>query len=401
MHNKKIILLAMVFSTIAIAVSVAYQFYNIFSFSQSVENLKFLLYSSNLDKMEILKLQKDIISIEKDKMIAANGISASIIPMMGVIGLAITSYIGYKNFRVAEDKQVTERFSKAIEHIANDKIDICLGGIYEIEQVMYDSPHNYHWRGVKFLSAFVRERQKIISYDQNSPFDNQKVDTFPIHIQAALSIIFNRDLSYDQEFVDLRAVNLSYSKLQECQLYRTNLSNSILVAVNFDRSDLSEINLSNSNLTGASFVAARLDNANLSKANISKADFTNATLNGAFLDEVESSKAIFWNAYLIRANLQKANLRGTNFHNAKLIDAYLYKTDFTNAIVNSVDFSNASMREANFTQANLNDSLFKKVYLWQADFTDSLLIDTDFISTNIDAAKNLTKDQLKYARIDN
>jgi uncharacterized protein YjbI with pentapeptide repeats len=186
------------------------------------------LYSSNLDKIEILKLQKDIISIEKDKMIAANGISASIIPMMGVIGLAITSYIGYKNFRVAEDKQVTECFSKAI-----------------------------------------------------------------------------------------------------------------------------------------------------------------------------SSKAIFWNAYLIRANLQKANLSGTNFHNAKLVDAYLYKTDFTNAMVNRVDFSNASMREANFTQANLNDSLFKKVYLWQADFTDALPIDTDFISTNIDAAKNLAKDQLKYARINN
>jgi hypothetical protein len=72
--------------------------------------------------------------------------------LLGGVILSGTAYVGWRNFKVAEDKQVTERFSKAIEHLGSGKIDICLGGIYALEQIAIDSHEKYHWTIVEIPS---------------------------------------------------------------------------------------------------------------------------------------------------------------------------------------------------------------------------------------------------------
>ena len=50
-------------------------------------------------------------------------------------GLVFTA----RTYRVAREGQITDRFSKAIEHLGSDKLDLRLGGIYALERIARDS----------------------------------------------------------------------------------------------------------------------------------------------------------------------------------------------------------------------------------------------------------------------
>jgi hypothetical protein len=58
--------------------------------------------------------------------------------------------------QVAEQGQLTERYTKAIEQLGSDKLDVRLGGIYALERIAADSERD-HPTVVEVLSAFVRE----------------------------------------------------------------------------------------------------------------------------------------------------------------------------------------------------------------------------------------------------
>jgi hypothetical protein len=45
-----------------------------------------------------------------------------------------------EQLRVAQESQITDRFTKAIEQLGSDKLAIRLGGIYALERIAKDSP---------------------------------------------------------------------------------------------------------------------------------------------------------------------------------------------------------------------------------------------------------------------
>ena len=55
--------------------------------------------------------------------------------------------------------RITESYSKAVEQLASDKIEIRLGGIYTLERISRESSDNY-WTVMETLCAFVRERTR-------------------------------------------------------------------------------------------------------------------------------------------------------------------------------------------------------------------------------------------------
>src|SRR5829696_7633641 len=61
-----------------------------------------------------------------------------------------------RTFEVAEQGHITERYTKAIEQLGSDKLDVRLGGIYALERIAVDSERD-HPTVVEVLSAFVRE----------------------------------------------------------------------------------------------------------------------------------------------------------------------------------------------------------------------------------------------------
>jgi hypothetical protein len=205
---------------------------NINSLEQKIDKLSVkIVKASSID--ERLKLEKDILGFEKDKTIIQNGAYTNLVQALGGLVLSMIAWVGYKNFKVGEDKQVTERFSKSIEHLGNDKIDVRLGGIYALEQIAIDSA-KYHWTIVEILSAFVREKCPLDNVappagnleptsvekqsEQNTSVPTQQ--KVGVDIQAAMTVLGRRKVEQDppDKSIDLRNVSLPFIEIQEANL---------------------------------------------------------------------------------------------------------------------------------------------------------------------------------------
>jgi uncharacterized protein YjbI with pentapeptide repeats len=383
------------------------------------------LSGSELFKIEDrLKLDKDILVIEKDKTTIQNGVYTTLVQALGGSALIINAYLGFcnfkigeKNLKVAEDKQVTERFSKAIEHLGNEKaIDVRLGGIYALEQIAIDSPEKYHWTIVEILSAFVRGKRQIKELSiapvdseldlneasQESPFNatSHKFEKVGIDIQTALTVLGRRNVAKDPEdkHIDLRQVNLVGIELPNAQFSKIDLS-----GANLQDAFLKNVNLSKADLTAVNFLGAKLFFANLNDADLT------ANLN----TNNEWAYVNLTCSYLVDTTFVKAKLSGADFHNAVIDGA-----NFTDAKLENINnFSTARLNNTNFTGARLSLNLigtnFRDSNLTNTDLSrsliqDSIFEDTDMTNTNLSNAclhnadlskcKNLTQEQLDLAR---
>ncbi|WP_442946379.1 pentapeptide repeat-containing protein [Nostoc sp. 'Peltigera membranacea cyanobiont' 210A] len=236
-----------------------------------------------------------------------------------------------QNAKAAQDKQITERFAKAIEQLGNEKIETRLGAIYTLERIAKDSKDD-HWTIMEVLTAFVRENAPLKKdEEQESP----KICT---DIQAALTVIGRRNCKNDLEN---QRLNLDNINIKRAQLKGANLQGADLREANLQKADLREANLQGTdlrkaNLQGTDLRKANLQGAVLWQANLQEADLRKANLQGAFLWQANLQKAVLLEANLqgtdlTEANLQGAKLWGANLQGAKLWGANLQGTDLWGA----------------------------------------------------------------------
>ncbi|MEE6140570.1 pentapeptide repeat-containing protein [Mycobacterium sp. 050128] len=208
-----------------------------------------------------------------------------------------------KQYALSEQGQVTDRFTKAVEQLGSDKLDIRLGGIYSLERLTRDSPAD---RSVIFevLSAYIRTHA--------GPADKCNALSVPLaDVQAALAVIGRRDRAAPQfERIDLQT---------------TCLANVILT-----RAYLDGVLLNASYLVGAWLPSASLVDAGLLMANLNAAKFTDANLTGADL-----SIANLYYSSLDQTNLTGAKLYAADLSDANLIGATLARTDLGNIYYNA------------------------------------------------------------------
>ncbi|MBD1902362.1 pentapeptide repeat-containing protein [Coleofasciculus sp. FACHB-125] len=225
-----------------------------------------------------------------------------------------------KNAEAAQDKQITERFTKAVELLASENISIRLGGIYALERIAKDSEKD-HWTIMKVLTAFVREKAPL----KKEEIQQEQLPKIPTDIQAALTIIGQRDVKRDP---NNQRLNLQNTNLERVDLSGANLQGADLSGANLQGADLRE-----ANLQGADLREANLQGADLIEANLQEADFSDANLKGA---------------YVSKANLHVADLGGTNLQGAFLIEANLQ-----GAFLIEANLQGAFLREANLQGADL------------------------------------------------
>ena len=165
-----------------------------------------------------------------------------------------------RTVELTEQGQVTDRYSKAIEQLGSDKLDVRLGGIYALERIARDSPRDLPTI-MEVLAAFVREH----SHEQWPP---AKSDGAPPpkrairpDVQAALTVIGRRDATHDT-----RPIDLSYAELPEAKLPHD--------------AGLAEAKLSHAVLTGMDLIGQNLSGADLTDANLTNADLTGAWWRG-------------------------------------------------------------------------------------------------------------------------
>src|SRR5262249_35281182 len=86
---------------------------------------------------------------------AAIGVGGTVI--VGVAGFWANVRNTDKTTALALQGQVTDRFSKAIDHLGSEKLDVRIGGIYALERIARDSPQEDHPTIMEVLTAFMRD----------------------------------------------------------------------------------------------------------------------------------------------------------------------------------------------------------------------------------------------------
>ena len=131
-----------------------------------------------------------------------------------------------RTFELTEQGQVTDRFTKAIEQLGSDKLDVRLGGIYALERVARDSAKD-HPTVMEVLTAFIREhpREEWLTSEGGQP--TQEGSTRP-DIQAAVTVVGRRDTEHDILRIDLAAADLTHAILTFAVLTRADLTAAVL-----------------------------------------------------------------------------------------------------------------------------------------------------------------------------
>jgi Pentapeptide repeats (8 copies) len=272
-------------------------------------------------------LEKEQIRLERDRINAQNGVYNLLFQGIGVSILAGFAYIGWQYLRQTEarflhaDRQlITDRFSQAISHLASDKMEVRLGGIYTLERLAQESPSEY-WLTIEVLTAFVRERSStaetptiagladrsivVNGSDPKTTRRRPQLSRIPTDIQAVMTILSRRDVSKDRPD---RVIELRDSNLRDADLNGIELWGADLWKVNFREAQLWQ---------------AKLGGASLGRANLSEASLWQADLEGAYLWKANLEGANLTEANLEQANLEGSNLKGANLHQTNLINADL------------------------------------------------------------------------------
>jgi uncharacterized protein YjbI with pentapeptide repeats len=305
---------------------------------------------------------------DKDSRTFAIDVVKTIISALGLIatllagiGLIVNYFNSQAEMQLTQQRLITERFSKAVEQIGNNKEEVVIGGIYSLERIAKDSPKD-QWTIMEVLTSYIRKNSPIPSnIQQLEPEERQKalekLPSVSIPVQAALTVIGRRKVENDQAGDNLAGTTDS-NKIKFLDLSGTNLRGANLILANLNLANLNGANLIGANLIGANLDGANLDGAYLNEAYLNRAYLNEAYLYGAYLNRAYLNEAYLNEAYLNRANLDRANLNRANLNGA-----ILDRADLIGADLNEADLIGANLNRANLNRANLNRANLIGAYL--------------------------------------
>ena len=221
---------------------------------------------------------------------------------------------------------MTDRYTKAIEQLGSDKLDVRIGGIYALERVARDSARD-HSTVMEVLTAFIREHSREPwpppgpgSQEQvrstrswlglgtwtrttRAPSREQARSTRP-DVQAAVTVVGRRDVKRDLTGLDLTGADLGgadlFGDFSNVDLSRADLTDASLSSANLTDAWLNDAILVHARLMGANFTGARLWDANLTGAKLHVEDLFDADIADADLTDVTDPDVDLTGAYLDR-----------------------------------------------------------------------------------------------------
>ena len=197
-----------------------------------------------------------------------------------------------RTFELSEQGQVTDRYTKAIEQLGSDKVDVRIGGIYALERIALDSGRDYP-TVIKVLAAFIREHsreQLLLSEPDIEPPEH----VIRPDVQAA--VIVNGDKGNGRDRINLTSVNLAGADLLAADLRHVNLAGADLSGAKLTAAKLFDVNLTGADLSGADLADTNLVGADLTYADLTYAQLARADISRAVLSHTGSqSRRPYWN----------------------------------------------------------------------------------------------------------
>ncbi len=275
---------------------------------------------------------------QSDALAARNELRTTLLQGIGglflVAGVVATwrqVQVSRRQLEILREGQITERFTRAIEQLGSDNVDVRLGGIYALERIASTSEDD---RGpiLEVLTAYVRGHSPWPAagweYGAATPPepDERQLASLQFRkpdVQAVMSILGRRRTAADDDALLLARVDLRRAYLRRFNLERANIRNASLRGVQGRNARLRGAVLKQSDLTKALFDSADLRQADLQRANLTEADLTGADLRGADLRGADLTRANLTGANLTGANLRGAVVRGAALDKATLDGATL------------------------------------------------------------------------------
>jgi hypothetical protein len=253
-----------------------------------------------------------------DELKAQNDVRTTVLQALAGGVLLLGAALTWRQLGVTREGQITDRYTKAVDQLGSDHLDVRVGGIYALERIARDSP-NDRATIEEVLTAYVRDHapwppppsppslqavtQRLVTFaqrqrsvlqrrraknaagpDQQGRPAGQKSQGPPADVQAAVTVLGRRELPPD----GLRRLDLSRTDLQGAILNEANLQDANLMEANLQGAYLND-----ANLQGAWLVRANLQGAQLDIANLQGALLFYANLQGAlFLDRADFDDAV-------------------------------------------------------------------------------------------------------------
>ncbi|MGW5331077.1 pentapeptide repeat-containing protein [Streptomyces sp. NPDC004014] len=302
----------------------------------------------------------------QDRLKAVNDVRTTLLQVIGGLVVLFGAYATWRQLRLSQDGlratqegYVTDRFSRAVDQLGSDKLDVRIGGLHALWRIAEQSARDRE-AIISIQAAYLRTHLPWPPVAPVSPAADVPInDIAPLETRAADAQVALTALGVLCQHREQSWVNLSVTDLR-----RADCDGLWFPEVNFDRACMEAAGLYHANLTQASLVSVNLRHADLTTAILRRARCSLADLRAAKLVETDLRDADFTKADLREANLRKASAHGAVFHRADLRMADLRGTDLSTA---------------NLAEALLTGALASEYTRWPADFdhTAAGVVDTD------------------------
>ncbi|SLN45600.1 Secreted effector protein pipB2 [Falsiruegeria litorea R37] len=355
--------------------------------------------------------------------------------VIGVPFLIWRSIVAQKQVDVAEQGQITDRISKAVEGLGAEKtvkkqrqdnggnltyekdgngkpiyskplmievsqpnLEVRIGALYSLERIAQDSDRD-HEQIMEILCAYVRQNaplgppkplpkeytDKIAGLRHKGKPDlmeHEKASDVAKKIRCWVGELRKprEDISVALTVLGRRTqrqISLEhgfYDRNGEWQGFRLNLRDTNLTNCDLSGYNFRNVDFSGSDLRGAILTHTELQCANFRVADLTGANLVHAKLQGTIINETLVFAAVANHA---RFETDIVSGRSTSLNHSVWELASLQNTDFSGAWLSPANFGSARLDRAKFN-FNLNRTSFFGAYLYQANFSGCHLWQVDF-----------------------
>jgi len=248
--------------------------------------------------------------------------------LQGIFGLLFigTAFFTYQQLKVSRDNRTTEQFTRAIEHLGSEQMDVRVGGIYALERIARASTEDQERRAVlEILSTYIREHARKDRGDaagvqtctpswlklwrrrkHSATPGAAQVSPLDADVHAGLLVLARRSKDAQDPPIILSG---------------TDLSRAYLAAPRVSVARFNRVNLQESVLQVANLASADLRHADLWAADLRWSNLQGANIQEAYLYEAKLCHSNLSGADLRGANLKKADLTGASHEGIKLSGA--------------------------------------------------------------------------------
>jgi hypothetical protein len=239
------------------------------------------------------------------------------------------SDLNQEQLRLAREGQITERFSKAIEHLGSESngqknLDTRIGGIFALERIAKNSSDDQRVVA-EVLCAYVREHSPWPP-PANSPYSSG-------HPTTDIPLLRSRASDVQTIMTVLGRIANSNESPPTLNLRKVDLRQAVL-----NRGDLRRVILQGSHLEGADLIITDLREAKLGP-------------------DLQGKVSRDWGANFTDAHLGNADLRGADLNRTILTNAFLYSADFRKATMTGANLKGANIKSADFREVDLSSTL--------------------------------------------